>query len=527
MRHRHAAAWLLAVCAVALQALAWWALHPPVQPPDVAARVAGLAYNAFGRWDSPITRRFPPPASIEADLQQLAGITPRLRTYSASEFETLPAQADAAGLRLTAGVWLDARLEHNEKEIAAALRLARSHRNIERLIVGNEVLLRGDLERAQLARYLDRVRARTRLPVSTAEPWHVWLAQPQLARHVDFITVHLLPYWEGVPAEHAVDYALMRLREVRERFPNKPVVIGEIGWPSAGERVGGAVASPAAQALFVREFLERSAGLQLDYFLMEAIDQPWKQAEEGVVGAHWGLWDAQRQPKFAFSGPASADPLWQVKAMLSGALAFALLLPLLLRLSHLRWPQRMAAAAGVVSLAALWVQGWGATLVQYLRAGDVLWLALLLPASALLAALVLSQLLEFAEMYWRGGLPNRLRDRRWPADRPAPRVSVHLACCNEDPRMVIATIDSLMALRWPSLEILVVDNNTRDASRWQPVQAHVERLQAQLEAQRHAAAGIDGGAPDIAVRFFHLPRWPGFKAGALNFALAHTDPAAE
>ena len=168
-----------------------------------------------------------------------------------------------------------------------------------------------------------------------------------------------------------------------------------------------------------------------------------------------------------------------------------------------------------------------ATLVQYLRAGDVLWLALLLPASALLAALVLSQLLEFAEMYWRGGLPNRLRDRRWPADRPAPRVSVHLACCNEDPRMVIATIDSLMALRWPSLEILVVDNNTRDASRWQPVQAHVERLQAQLEAQRHAAAGIDGGAPDIAVRFFHLPRWPGFKAGALNFALAHTDPAAE
>lgn len=527
MRHRRAAAWLLAVCAVALQALAWWALHPPVQPPDVAARVAGLAYNAFGRWDSPITRRFPPPASIEADLQQLAGITPRLRTYSASEFETLPAQADAAGLRLTAGVWLDARLEHNEKEIAAALRLARSHRNIERLIVGNEVLLRGDLERAQLARYLDRVRARTRLPVSTAEPWHVWLAQPQLARHVDFITVHLLPYWEGVPAEHAVDYALMRLREVRERFPNKPVVIGEIGWPSAGERVGGAVASPATQALFVREFLERSAGLQLDYFLMEAIDQPWKQAEEGVVGAHWGLWDAQRQPKFAFSGPASADPLWQVKAMLSGALAFALLLPLLLRLSHLRWPQRMAAAAGVVSLAALWVQGWGATLVQYLRAGDVLWLALLLPASALLAALVLSQLLEFAEMYWRSGLPNRLRDRRWPADRPAPRVSVHLACCNEDPRMVIATIDSLMALRWPSLEILVVDNNTRDASRWQPVQAHVERLQAQLEAQRHAAAGIDGGAPDIAVRFFHLPRWPGFKAGALNFALAHTDPAAE
>ncbi|MFZ9510734.1 MAG: hypothetical protein ACO27H_07090, partial [Burkholderiaceae bacterium] len=131
MRHRHAAAWLLAVCAVALQALAWWALHPPVQPPDVAARVAGLAYNAFGRWDSPITRRFPPPASIEADLQQLAGITPRLRTYSASEFETLPAQADAAGLRLTAGVWLD--YDGDKKPdilMAAGFRGLRLYRNL-------------------------------------------------------------------------------------------------------------------------------------------------------------------------------------------------------------------------------------------------------------------------------------------------------------------------------------------------------------------------------------------------------------
>ncbi|MFM8609956.1 MAG: glycosyltransferase family 2 protein [Burkholderiaceae bacterium] len=530
-RHRHAVAWLLAVCAVALQALAWWALHRPQPAPDAPARVAGLAYNAFGRWDSPITQRFPEASSIESDLQQLAGLTSRLRTYSASEFDTLPAQAEAAGLNLTAGIWLDTRLDHNEREITAALRLARSHRGIERLIVGNEVLLRGDLERAELSRYLDRVRARSRLPVSTAEPWHVWLANPQLVRHVDFITVHLLPYWEGVPVEHAVDYAFMRLAELRQRFPNKPVVIGEIGWPSAGERVGGAVASPAAQARFVREFLQRSADLRLDYFLMEAVDQPWKQAEEGVVGAHWGLWDAQRQPKFDFTGEVNPDPHWHAKAALSGAVAFALLLPLLLRLSHLRLRVRVLAAAGGVALASLWVHAFSAAWVQYLRAADVLWLALLVPASALLVALVLAQWMEFAELFWRGGLPNRLRDKRWPADQPAPRVSIHLACCNEDPRMVIATIDSLMALRWPSLEILVVDNNTRDVSRWQPVQAHVQRLQARLavqrEAQRAVGAQVDHSAHDIQIRFFHLPRWPGFKAGALNFALQHTDPAAQ
>lgn len=526
-RRRHVGAWLLALLAVAVQWLAWWAWHPPVHAPDVPPRVVGLAYNAFGRWDSPVTQRFPDEAAIASDLQQLSGLTGRLRTYSSSEFDTLPAIADAVGLRLTAGVWLDARLDHNERELAAAARLSRASRNIDRFIVGNEAVLRGDLEPAQLMQYIERARALTRRPVSTAEPWHVWLTYPQLAQKVDFITVHLLPYWEGVPVEHAVDYAFMRLRELRERFPRKPIVIGEIGWPSAGERVGGAEASPEAQARFVREFLQRSANQSLDYFLMEAIDQPWKQHEEGVVGAHWGLWDADRQPKFAFSGPVSPDPQWPWKAALSGALSLAMLLPLLRRLSHLRWPQRVGAAAATVALSSLWVHGFGAAWVQYLRAADVLWLAVLLPASTLLVALVLAQIMEFAELFWRGGLPNRLRDRRWPDGQPAPRVSVHLACCNEDPRMVIATIDSLMALRWPSLEVIVVDNNTRDPARWQPVQAHVERLQAQLEVRRHFGASVDPGAHDIALRFFRLPEWPGFKAGALNFALQHTDPDAQ
>lgn len=526
-RRRLLAVWLWALCAIAVQALVWGALHRPQSAPEVSGRVAGLAYNAFGRWDSPITQRFPDDAAIESDLRQLALLSPRLRTYSSSEFDRLPALAETEGIKLTAGAWLDARLDNNERELGAVLRAARSHRGIERLIIGNEVLLRGDLEREQLTRYLDRARAGTRLPVSTAEPWHVWLSQPQLARHVDFITVHLLPYWEGVPVDRAVDYALMRLREVRERFPGKPVVIGEIGWPSAGERVGGAIASPDAQARFVREFLARTAGQRLDYFLMEAIDQPWKQSEEGVVGAHWGLWDAERQPKFDWSGPVSPDPQWPLKAALSGALAFALLLPLLLRLWHLRVAVRLALVAGVLLLSAVLVQAWGTTLAQYLRAGDLPWLALLLPCSALLLALVVAQLAEFVEVFWQGGLPNRLHERAWPADRPEPRVSVHLACCNEDPAMVIATIDSLMALRWPSLEILVVDNNTRDPARWKPVQAHVQRLQAQIEARRHLHNAANEAQPDIAIRFFHLPRWPGFKAGALNFALRHTDPQAQ
>ena len=59
----------------------------------------------------------------------------------------------------------------------------------------------------------------------------------------------------------------------------------------------------ANQALFVRQFTARAQALSLDYFLMEAVDQPWKRVNESRVGGHWGLWDVQRAPKFALQGP--------------------------------------------------------------------------------------------------------------------------------------------------------------------------------------------------------------------------------
>ncbi len=120
------------------------------------------------------------------------------------------------------------------------------------------------------------------MPVSTAEPWHIWLSQPELAGHVDFITVHLLPYWEGVPVEAALDEALRRYAEVRARFPDKPVVIGEIGWPSGGDAVGVARPRRRRRPVFVRALPgARRHALNLDYYLMEAVDQPWKRATEG------------------------------------------------------------------------------------------------------------------------------------------------------------------------------------------------------------------------------------------------------
>ncbi len=140
---------------------------------------------------------------------------------------------------------------------------------------------------------------------------------------------------------------------------------------------------------------------------MEAIDQPWKRATEGPVGAHWGMLDASRRPKFDFAGPIHADPYWRTKATLSCVLGLAAVLPFLLAFARMRLAGRLAfalIAQAVVSLAVLLAT---LPLENYLRPLDVVVLALLVPALVVMAAILLAQTFEFAELFWEGSLQRR------------------------------------------------------------------------------------------------------------------------
>lgn len=203
------------------------------------------------------------------------------------------------------GIWLDGRLERNEQEVEALIAAASSHSNIRRVLVGNETMLRADMPLEDLVSYIRRVRtglAGKHIEVSTAETWDIWLRYPQLGREVDFIAIHLLPYWEGQAPEKAVEYALSRYQQVKDAFPTKKVVITEIGWPSEGRIRRDAVPSPTSQAAFLRGFLNIANQRGLDYFIQEAFDQPWKRNIEGSVGAYW----ASTMPTARLSSPWSA-----------------------------------------------------------------------------------------------------------------------------------------------------------------------------------------------------------------------------
>jgi exo-beta-1,3-glucanase (GH17 family) len=319
----------LIACAIGL---AWYGLGRPVaMPPSPLVsgeKLTCISYAPFHGDQAPFTGDLRiPDAQIAEDLRRLSALTACVRTYSAKGAQgRITRLAEAQGLTVLQGIWLGRNRADNRREIEAALKLARRHPGtVKALIVGNETLLRGELAPATVGSYLAEVKRRSGLPVTYADVWEFWLKSPELASAADFITIHILPYWEDDPVS-AKD-ALAHVREVRDRvqatFPGKEIWIGEVGWPSAGRMREGALPSPINQARFLSEVVAEAKQDGWKVNLIEAFDQPWKRLMEGTVGGYWGVYgDQRREPKFQFGESVSNHPDWQLKAGLGIGAAF-------------------------------------------------------------------------------------------------------------------------------------------------------------------------------------------------------------
>jgi exo-beta-1,3-glucanase (GH17 family) len=333
----------------------WAGLGAPVPMPQspLAAgdKLHCLSYAPFHGEQTPFdpTTQIPA-AQIDADLTQLAKLTDCVRIYAADQgLEQLAGLAAKHRLRVLQGIWLSRKPASNRLQIEAGVRLARRYPDtIRALVVGNEVLLRGEMTGTALADTIRSVKARVRVPVTYADVWEFWLRNRDVASAVDFITIHILPYWEDFPvaAETAAAHVDAIRARVARAFPGKEILIGEVGWPSAGRMRDGALPSPANQARVIQDVLAVAARRNFDVNVIEAYDQPWKRALEGTVGGHWGLiGDATREMKFAWGQPVSNHPLWRWQA--GGGVAFAALIFLTALLARRKEPVPVAEWLGV------------------------------------------------------------------------------------------------------------------------------------------------------------------------------------
>jgi exo-beta-1,3-glucanase (GH17 family) len=313
---------LIAVLSALIMA-AWYLPNRPQDPPggNAGEKFSSLSFDAYRPWESPLTKTFPTEQEADDDLALLAQQTEAVRTYSAEEgdFDT-PALARKHGVKMWQGIWLSGTRADNEREIARGILLANKYPDtITRVVVGNEVLLRRDLPPAQLIAYIDRVKAAVHQPVAYADVWEFWLQFPEIAPHVDIMLIHLLPYWEDTPTgiDRAVAHVGDIYRKLKAAFPGKQIAIGETGWPSRGRERADAVPSPVNEARFLRDFMTLSHAEHFDYNFIEAFDQTWKYHSEGIVGASWGIFNADRTVKIPLAGPVSNDPDWISNGVLS------------------------------------------------------------------------------------------------------------------------------------------------------------------------------------------------------------------
>ena len=215
--------------------------------------------------------------------------------------DRIPAIARELGLKVSLGIQLGPNAAKNAAEVRKGIALIKANTDvIDRVYVGNEAVLRGDLPAAVVARFITEVRTATgvKVPFGTAEPWHVFLKNPELAAASDFIGAHLFPSHDGLPTETAVDYLDQRYVELAKTFPGKPIVIAETGWQHSGVRHQASVPSDKAQADYTRAFMARAAAKGYTYNLVEAYDQPWKAPEDN--SALWGIFTDAGKPKFEF-----------------------------------------------------------------------------------------------------------------------------------------------------------------------------------------------------------------------------------
>jgi exo-beta-1,3-glucanase (GH17 family)/cellulose synthase/poly-beta-1,6-N-acetylglucosamine synthase-like glycosyltransferase len=484
-----------------------WALaQDHISAPTYDGQLASVSYAPFEGNVNPDAGGRASIERIRADLKILAPAARAVRTYSSTGgVELVPSVAAEVGMRVSVGAWIDKDKDRNEREIRSVIDLAKRHSNVSSIVVGNETIYRDDLKVNELIQYIQRVKRSVSVPVTTGEIWSVWRDHPELVSAVDYIAVHILPYWEGVSEKSAVDAAIGGYENLRRLYPGKRIVIAEFGWPSAGYNFKNATPGRIEQAVVLRDFVSRAEAFGIDYNIVEAIDQPWK-TNEGGVGPYWGMFDASRHAKFEWTGVITSPDHWKIAGI-------ALLLSILLSLPILSANTVTISQSVLLSATANGVGAWFAAVFAYWNGHYFVWgsafalglgTLLLVP----LVIIALARVEEIAQIAF-GRAPRRLINAPPLVPEIAtPKVSIHIPAYREPPEMLKQTLDAVAALDYPNFECVLVINNTPDPALWKPIEEYCKVLGDRF-------------------KFLREDNCVGYKAGALRIALAHTAPDAE
>ncbi|KAI8972513.1 glycoside hydrolase superfamily [Pilobolus umbonatus] len=235
---------------------------------------------------------------VKEDYTKIKEYTDRVRSFSlhvCDEGQLALQASQSLGMRIYLGMWID-RPDTFDAEMNALKTIVENDdlSNVDAIIVGSEVLYRGDTDENTLANYIAEVKklvGSKGVPVTSSDVYYK--IPPVVVDQVDFVMMNAFPYWEGVNVEQGAEVLLNHYNYVVSIAHGKPVFISETGWPSDGGDFGASVASPENQKIYLRTVLCAAQKRGISVLWYSAFDQPYR----GGVEAHWGIMNENGQLK--------------------------------------------------------------------------------------------------------------------------------------------------------------------------------------------------------------------------------------
>ncbi|KAG1463505.1 hypothetical protein G6F46_000776 [Rhizopus delemar] len=219
---------------------------------------------------------------LDSDFKALSQYASHVRIYSVKDCdlgENALLAAQANGVKLYMGMWID-KTDSFLQELVSLKKLVSDYnvQNIEAIIVGSEVIYRGDVSSDQLTEYINQVKEVVHplgIQVTTSDVYYKF--EPNVVSAVDFIMMNAFPYWEGTNISEAPNTLFEHYMHVKSLSNGKVVRISETGWPEEGAVFGDSIPRSDYQKEKLRNNLKRDevivAELSLLHFKSSTVNK--------------------------------------------------------------------------------------------------------------------------------------------------------------------------------------------------------------------------------------------------------------
>jgi exo-beta-1,3-glucanase (GH17 family) len=203
------------------------------------------------------------------------------------------------GMTVIAAVWVDGKyfriLKCNVTGLTSTLSSNKNAKAyVSGVLVGNEALFNKYLSASDLAGKITDVKSKVQgLPVGTAETPSTF--DPAVISSSDFLVANIHPFFGEVTASSAASNLQQQFNSLKGQMQGKKLIVGETGWPTAGDSNGQAVPSVANLQTYVKQI--QCVDKSMEYYFFDSYDSPWKAAGNLNVEQHWGIWQANGASK--------------------------------------------------------------------------------------------------------------------------------------------------------------------------------------------------------------------------------------